>query len=464
MTTEGLNDAALPVVLAWLQSEAEEHGQHVCLASSDAHQTAAGIGALDQRIEELLRAVPEAARRQATSPAPPPRQQATPVVLEQDWGTLVDRARDRLLERGIAPDACVLDDLLDPEEVQRIEGRFAGGFSLKTRLDMYDVGGIVAAGMVGALVDFLIVRIPHDVVYLGQHTQVGSPLTKWLRSLNVPENNWLAQHFRTSYDEVSNVAGHIPGFGPRTHRLQTFGHDPLVGLVIGTIDIMRGGLTGISTDGVVIPLTGTGLPNYNPLAAFVWQIMHLLSDGFTKMGLPAPGWSLLQLFRFGSFGERDRTVADLARFMYLKGYDSRHFLTMSTSVAATEVMLRGYFALRQKLDPEYGQLASREAEIVGSERISDHPRFQTLALGAHGVATAANAGKVAIYAGNPLSINYAQWLRFVSALFQWMKGGLRSPSEVLEGTARANWKELETGWPEIDAHCSDFPSLTVGQP
>jgi hypothetical protein len=248
---------------------------------------------------------------------------------------------------------------------------------------------------------------------------------------------------------------------PWSHRLHSLGHDPLVGLVVGTIDIMRGGLTAISREGTVVILDGTGVGQYDPFIAFAWQIMHLFSDAFTKMGLPAPGWSLLQLFQVGSFGEKERTVADLARFMYLKGYDSRHFLTMSTSVAAAEVVLRGYFWIRRWLDEAYADDVAHEAAAAGAEKTGEHPRFQTMALAAHATAAAANAGKVAIYSGNPLAINYAQWLRFLQATFAWMRTRLRSPSDVIRDHALANLRALEQGWEAIDASEPSFPTMFV---
>ena len=415
---------------------------------------------LEHRVEALMQDIPVQVVRPSISSV-----SSTKVVSHQpnmpsrDWASICEEAETRLRERGIDPTSVSLDALLDPEEVARIERRFSGGFTLSTRLDSYDIAAAAAAGLTASLIDFLIVKIPGDIKYLGDIPQAGSLLTKWLHSLNVPTDNWLARYFKTAYDPVIEGMSKISGFGPKTHRLQTFGHDPLIGLVIGTIDIMRGGLTAISKESEIIWLNNTGTAHYNPFTALVWQVMHLLSDGFTKMGLPAPGWSLLQLFQVGSFGEKERTVADLARFMYLNGYDSRHFLTMSTSVAAVEVVLRGYFWTRRKLDEEYNADVAHAGEITGAKGTGDHPRFQAMALAAHATAAAANAGKVAIYAGNPLAINYAQWLRFFHATFSWMRTKMRSPSDVLKGHAYANWRALDQGWQVIDAADPSFPTL-----
>ncbi len=307
------------------------------------------------------------------------------------------------------------------------------------------------------MADFVVVRIPRDVLYLGSIPQQGSPLTGWLRSFEVPSENWLAHRFKASFDAVAGVA--VEGFGPRSHRLQSFGHDPLVGMVVGTIDVIRGGMTAIGSDGTVTLIARTGDTVYNPITALVTVLGHQLSDAFTPMGLPVPGWSLTQLLQFGSFGERDRTLAEIARFMYLKGYDLRHFLTMSTSTAAAEILLLLYFAIREYGDPLFASDLARDRALAGAEFVIGTPRYQAASLLAHGVAVAANAGKIAAYGGNPLALNIAQWVRFSSALFSFLRTRLASATSVLLATARANADELDAMWPLPSVQDPDWPTL-----
>jgi len=74
---------------------------------------------------------------------------------------------------------------------------------------------------------------------------------------------------------------------------------------------------------------------------------HLLSDVATSCGLPAPFMPLLQAINAGHFGKKDRTVGEVARYMYLKGYDLRHFLVAGLTPGVIEIVLRGYVMLRQ---------------------------------------------------------------------------------------------------------------------
>lgn len=222
---------------------------------------------------------------------------------------------------------------------------------------------------------------------------------------------------------------------------------------------MHGDLTTIGTYGQLVVMAGSQDPVGNPLDAIVREIAHLLSDAFTSMGLPAPGWTMLNGLQFGSFGTGDDTIADRALKMYTQGYDSRHFLTMSTSVAAAELVLRAYWALRNEFDPEFAGDVRREAEIACSDRVSDHPRYQALAFGAHAVAVAANAGKVVLAGGNVLVVNYAEWLRFVQATIQFAQGRAVSATDLLIRQGQANADALARGWPELDALDPAFPTL-----
>jgi hypothetical protein len=375
-----------------------------------------------------------------------------------DWEDIVRMSRQSLRDRGVDPDKVQLNDLLDEEEAKRIERMFRGGFSIQANLDKYDVCAMVSAGLVGALVDLLIVRIPADIQWMGE-LQEGSPVTKFMHSLSVPSDNKLAEYAKASYDGVLHEQ--VSGMTPRTHRLYTPGHDPLLGLVLGTIDIMRGGMTAISSEGVPVIVDGLADPVYNPFKAFAIQLAHLMSDAPTKMGLPPPGWSLIRLITPGA--ESATGFADIANYMYQNGYDSRHFLTMSSSVAALELVLRGYFWIRRKVDVPYNTEVTHQGIAAGSRKTSAHPRYQAMALGANAIATAANLGKVVVYSGNPLAINYAQWLRFVHALIAWFDMKLQSASHVLQGQSRANLQFLYEGWPCPDVQDPDFPRLVSGE-
>ena len=65
---------------------------------------------------------------------------------------------------------------------------------------------------------------PQDAA-LGGHITAGQRLTGVLRSHALPHDNWLAQVAPVPYDQIIGVGREIEGLEPRTHRVQTFGHD-----------------------------------------------------------------------------------------------------------------------------------------------------------------------------------------------------------------------------------------------
>ena len=51
-------------------------------------------------------------------------------------------------------------------------------------------------------------------------------------------------------------------------------------------------------------VAGSQAPVSNPFVAIMIVVAHLLSDAFTPMGIPAPGWTLVNSAQFGELGTR----------------------------------------------------------------------------------------------------------------------------------------------------------------
>lgn len=438
------------VSLTWLHGSFDELQVQAAQQRHRAETTQQRLDAIDARLATHSPETPRRSRRQAGGQDDERVEQP---VGAGDWTALLSRARRELAARGCDPSTVNLDALLDEEEARRIDRRMRGGFQVHTRLDCYDVLAAVVAGVAAALVDALIVKIPSSVPW------DGSALTAALRNHAAEHDNWLANYAKISYDGVRQHADQLKGFGPTTHRVQTFGHDPLLGLVYGTIDILRGTITATSATGAM-HVGDSGVDPVSDLPhAFALQLLHLLSDLPTRTGLPVPGWTALLTINTGSIGPKQETVGEVARAMYLRGFDTWHFATMTTSVAAASLTLRGYWGLRGHFDERWRETVDNETAQVGGDRVSDNPRFQTLSLIAHGLAAGANVGKVVLYGGNPLALNYPQWLWFTRAFLAWYAGRLAEPASLLTNQAEANSRLLDDGWPRLDPNDEAFPRL-----
>jgi hypothetical protein len=144
--------------------------------------------------------------------------------------------------------------------------------------------------------------------------------------------------------------------------------------------------------------------------------------------------TLIQGLNIGSFGNKGRSVGEVARWMYLNGYDLRHFLVTGITPAVVEIVLRAYIMIRHY--SEHGEIKCD---------LASHPKYRSMLLIAHGIATAANAGKV-VLTKNPLAVNYAEYMAFVRYLIPSLKYWLFDQQhlrlEHMEKINESEWNDL----------------------
>jgi hypothetical protein len=352
-----------------------------------------------------------------------------------NWATYVRSCQAYLLANGVDP-LTPYESLLTPTDLQQLRDE---SYDAQLRWDAWDYTLVGVSGVLAALTDVLLVGTPQT-----------SPLTAWLKSYNsATADDWFGRWARSleascnvPYDAQAAFDGtRIPGMSGRSHRMQSLGHDPVLGFVFGVLDILRGTVTGFSYDHlqgrhtfVALPSAGMGQET-NLIAALLRHLGHLVSDVATPMGLPAPLLSLFQGVNAGSFGPKGRSVGQIARWMYLNGYDLRHFLVGGLSLAVIEIVLRAGVMLRHYA--EHGETPLDFAQ---------HPKYRTMLLSAHGIAALANGGKVALMQGNPLAINLAQWYaligHLVPSLHYWIFDEHRLRMAHLAKITEPAWDEL----------------------
>lgn len=276
------------------------------------------------------------------------------------------------------------------------------------------------AGGVATLIDFLVVKIPKTskIKINGKMVEKsGSPLTEFFRTIGVDKEGnaqkWvttLETWFKVPYDK--SIDPDIKGMCPRTHRLHGLAHDPSpLGFLWGIKDLVQGTFSYVDRNGVLgVQKIVDNAGFLEALVAPVKWFGHLISDIFTSAGVPIPGWTYLQAFQFGSIGDKKRTIADLARYMYVQGYDIRHLVTMSVSQAAIEAIVRIYHFLVNE-GPEKKKIYELTSEREYGQIKNDIKLHRMLYL-ATSVAAVGNVGKVVAYGGNPLAINLVTWEEF----------------------------------------------------
>lgn len=297
-------------------------------------------------------------------------------------------------------------------------------------LTKLDITISVVIGLVGAIVDLFLVKVPKDINYLKKYQQGGSPFTEWLRTLGIDENGKLNDFFqlleekcKVNFDASTtkafpDYANQVNGFYPKTHRMMNLGHDPLFGLIFGLIDMFNGRTTLIDSKGIIHCISiekYQAFPMDNKIFAPLIWLGHILSDVCTKMGIPIPGWGFTQLLQFGNFGENSKTIADITRWMYVEGYDIRHFLTMSTVPAVIEMCTKMYFKFTLSKDEFLSPIYIQELKSI-----QNNIRLEKMLFIAHSVAVSGNIGKIMMYHGNPLALNFSEWLVFAKQSVQML--------------------------------------------
>jgi hypothetical protein len=315
----------------------------------------------------------------------------------------------------------------------------------------YAIVGI--SGLVATILDFLVVKIPKDINYLGKYKQEGSNFTQWLKTLGIDQEGklnpflkWCEDTCKVSYDQSINP--NIKGFNPKTHRLLSLGHDPLFGLIFGTLDIINGNMTAFDINGNLHILKTFDMSlEDKAFAPLIW-LGHIISDMSTKMGVPIPGWAFLQLMQFGFYGSDTKTIADISRWMYLNGYDLRHFITMSVPVTVIEIIVRGYHYL-SCLDSAEQLQYSLHTSIANREmyEIKSNLKLHKMLFLAHAISASGNALKIFTYAGNPLAINLPQWLFFAKESLTILQAVTRdtTPEKIVRNRDKINdtWDEIK---------------------
>ncbi len=370
----------------------------------------------------------------------------------RSWEEIMQEANEEV------PQEVSITDILSAEDIAKSNSRIDAirqKYDLDHKLDALDWGIAGIAGAISALVDIFLVQIPSSAGHLGGQATKGGWLSDKIRdrlkNMYTPkEIETLANKFKVPYDPSTskNLAKKVAGLGPTVHRFHSLGHDPILGFIFGVRDIMQGKFTAIDKFGKVIVQDIPGANKGIGLFKAIWfQFGHLKSDIGTPAGLPAPFMPLFQLLQFGDIN--GRTIGELSRTMYAKGYDFGHFLAMSIPVMIIEVVVRVcYFAKR--LHEKHSFMDSIPFDLPGRRR---QPKLQTMLFTAHTIATAVNAGK-AYLMHNPLAINLPQWQWYAKVAFSQLRWVLFTKEaerlEIVQEVIDKDWQhvndELAKGW------------------
>lgn len=365
------------------------------------------------------------------------------VSAEGDFGRLAALAGARLDQLGIDLAKDPLQQVLPDSEIAQNLRAYADEYG-DISWNETDWAVAIGAGVLGTLADIILVRVPRTTTLRDGTKRAGSPLTEWLneRSASIYQefSKPLEKLAKVPYDAnhtIRTAAGDpIVNMGPRNHRLKSLGHDPLLGLLFGVSDLMHG--TGTYVDEGRLIQVATDYDPVGLIEALLTQARHLLSDVATPAGLPTPLFTLLQFgdgespfVRTKGGGEVKATWAEISQYMYLNGYDLRHFFTMGITPAIVSVVIHGYWLLNS-----YVTGGTKE------QRKKEHAKLTSMLLLGHSIATSGTLLKTGlIYGMNPLALNYAQILAMAPATVAWFREAVARDHRISQALER-EWQAL----------------------
>ncbi len=355
----------------------------------------------------------------------------------------------------------VLTDVASQDEIDetvRLLNHYYSEYSDQYVLDQddYAVAGII--GVIAAMVEFFLVTKTSGSSVTAGPLKTGVE-NFWNRLLSPEKIRELENRYKVTYDiskNTSAISQKVLGLCPLYHRYQSLGHDPILGLVFGVSDLMKGEATIIDGNGRLIIQSVSGAQGMSFVQAVITVFGHFLSDVGTKspggkiLSVPAPLLPLLQLIQAGSieYNGEFYNIGDLSKKMYGDGYNFNHFVGMSIPVIMIEILSRLAFTIREVF-----------IEKKSFESTHNNPKLTVMRCISNGVLFAENAGKL-IVTKNPFAINYPAWISMANYGFKTLKwcsydkeiGKISHAASYIN----ADWKYLEISARNLDSSVETY--------
>ena len=362
---------------------------------------------------------------------------------EQD----IDAIRRELSEMGIQPPVDDRESIIVEESLKYLsttindfsDRRLSGGI----RLTASDFLVGIIAGIIASVIDIIFVGTPEIVkIYRGGENFDGSILTGLLRKIGNGNDKlseifkWLSEKCKVPYD----ISAKKDIVHPNNHRLRSFGHDPLIGLLFAVADIILGTATVVDNNGRLrVIVNDRKYPDSQKYFAVLYYLGHLLSDVCTARGLPIPGFIMTQFFA----GD-DTSIARIAEQMYMDGYDLRHLASMTTPVLVKNMITDAYYQMSISDETKIMETIADKQIRENKEKIYKYK----LRLVSDAVCCSGNVLKFFIppTMGNMTALNLPEWISLIRDTIINIKYQMRDKNvENLiahRDIINANWNEL----------------------
>lgn len=227
--------------------------------------------------------------------------------------------------------------------------------------------------------------------------------------------NWVPYDAANS----TNLNTEISGLCTRSHRFQSLGHDPILGFFFGVKDIITNSFTCYDASGRLITqsVRGSNL-DMNVFEAIIRQIGHLKSDISTPAGLPIPFMPLLQSIQTGNIN--GKTIGEVSRLMYVKGYNLNHLAAMSIPAVTIELIIRTFYFIFNLCKNKSFQ----------ESWPFNKPKIDKMLFDSYLIATGCNSAKIVVNHGNIFAVNPTLWAGTLKYGYSELKKNIKDEKEI----------------------------------
>ena len=385
---------------------------------------------------------------------------STRPVLE-DWNILVRRANERY------PDDIAFEDVMSQREIveaferrDAIEAEFSEKTSIKNKTDLSFLAIATALQVLKAqLFPFVAekfhygesidrdTRLAHDDPSIEEeHKKTLSDFRDKKQAEGNTNDKWIEILFRTVPYDITKGSGDLGiNMEGGYHRVHTLGHDPILGWLFGTMNILTDTITfpNLSSNRVVrkpkmkitsefVPIWSVFQESYevsrehklNLPAALCAQGAHLASDKYTKLGLPVPIIETLN--------------ENFASKLYHENYDA-------LCLARDAKIIGASFAISRIIDIVIG-IVHGFFRDKGMPKDLYEVKTRKILLISNGIAAGSTIIRSAI-TENPKDLDIGSLLNFICRLFSDVRFMWRVKHEYIENEI---WKKVVPELEEVD--------------
>lgn len=272
------------------------------------------------------------------------------------------------------------------------------------------------AGLTAGVMDAFLLKAPKSGGFLneGSNNFFKNIFSKE-QIAKLERDNWVPYDAANS----ANLDTEISGLFTKSHRFQSLGHDPILGFFYGVRDILTNSFTCYNQSGKLIKQTiGRSNLDMNIFEAIIRQIGHLKSDISTPAGLPIPFMPLLQSIQVGDIN--GKTIGEVSRLMYVKGYNLNHLAAMAIPAITIELLVRSFYLIYNLNDKK-----SLTESLPFNKSKIDKMLFNSYLI-----ATGCNSAKLIAQQGNIFAFNPTLWGGTIKYGYSEFKKYLKNEKEI----------------------------------